>query len=740
MTGRSSREVGENHTIQLLIHGDNDRVALEEFLDERYDVVADDTLQPVDCYLVGEQMVPTYRDALREHKKGAHPTFTPVLLIQQEGSRGTVPLPSDQNGDGPPLIDEVVSAPVDRTTLFRRVGNLLARREQSVELSERYEDVQIRFQRLFDSTNDAIFVVAPAGDEITECNPTACDLVGYSRDELLSVSPTETIHADDREQFRSFLQQVQEAGQGSTDDLTCQTKEGETRQLEVSAATLENSDQSPVVLSARDVTDRKAYARELELKSQAMDKAPVGITITDPDREDNPMVYVNEGFEALTGYSESESLGRNCRFLQGEATREEPVAEMRKAVENDEPVSVELRNYRKDGSQFWNRVSIAPVRDGTGTVENYVGFQEDVSQRKEREMDLQLFKKAVENAGHAVFITDREGTIEYVNPKFESRSGYTREEAVGRTPRIIKSGKQDEEFYDRMWQTILSGEQWNASLINQRKNGELYHVDQTISPIANDDGEITHFVTIESDVTNRRLRKQQVDVLNRILRHNLKNGMNVIQGRAELLRESLGDDESQTHVQAIERRADAMESLGDKAETVRSLFENEFSTETATNVTELVSDVVTTVSEEYSTASFDVDDSDPLYVRADSRLKVAVKELLDNAVVHNDQPKPEVTVTTRPSREKQSEQWIDIEIVDNGPGIPDQELETIKQGEETPLQHGTGLGLWIVYWTVSLYGGEVTFVDNSPRGTGVVLNLPRMSADSSVRGTPVEHH
>ncbi|WP_324760914.1 PAS domain S-box protein [Haloarcula montana] len=740
MTGRSSRETSGKHTIQLLIHGDNDRQALEEFLDERYDVIADDTLQPADCYLAGEQMVPTYRDALREHKKETHPTFTPVLLIQQDGSRGTVPLPSEQNGDGPPLIDEVVSAPVDRTTLFRRVGNLLARREQSVELSERYADVQSRFQRLFESTNDAIFVVAPAGDEITECNPAACDLVGYSCDELLTVSPMEIIHADDRERFRSFLQQVQEAGQGSTDDLTCRTKEGETRQLEVSAATLEDSDQSSVILSARDVTDRKAYARELELKSQAMDEAPVGITITDPDREDNPMIYVNEGFEALTGYSESEALGRNCRFLQGEATRDEPVAEMRTAIEKDEPVSVELRNYRKDGSQFWSRVSIAPVRDDAGTVENYVGFQENVSERKEREMDLQLFKKAVENAGHAVFITDSEGTIEYVNPKFESRSGYTREEAVGRTPRIIKSGKQDEEFYDRMWQTILSGEQWNANLINQRKSGELYHVAQTISPMANDDGEITHFVTIESDVTNRRLRKQQLDVLNRVLRHNLKNGMNVIQGRAQLLRESLGDDESQAHVRTIERRADALESLSDKAGTVRSLFENEFAAETATDVTALVSDIVSTFSEEYSTASFDLDNSDPLYVRADSRLELAVKELLDNAVVHNDQPEPEVTVTTRPSKEKQSAEWIDIEIADNGPGIPAKELETIEQGEETPLRHGTGLGLWIVYWTVSLYGGEVTFVDNSPRGTAVVLSLPRVSTDSSVRATPAENH
>jgi PAS domain S-box-containing protein len=583
-------------------------------------------------------------------------------------------------------------------------------------------------------------VVDPSGDEITECNPAACDLVGYSREELLSVSPTETIHADDRERFRSFLQEVQEAGQGSTDDLTCQTKGGKKRQLEVSAATLEDSEQSPVILSARDVTERKAYARELELKSQAMDKAPVGITITDPDREDNPMIYVNEGFEALTGYSEEEALGRNCRFLQGEATRDEPVAEMRTAVEKHEPVSVELRNYRRDGSQFWNRVSIAPVRDEDGTVENYVGFQEDVSERKEREMNLQLFNRAVENAGHAVFITDRDGTIEYVNPKFEARSGYTRAEAVGQTPRIIKSGKQDEEFYDRMWQTILSGEQWNANLINQRKNGELYHVDQTISPIANDDGEITHFVTIESDVTNRLLRKQQLDVLNRVLRHNLKNGMTVIQGRAELLRESLDADDQQAHVSAIEEQVNALATLSDKAGTVRSLFERDVSAETATNVTELVGDVVTTFSEEHPTASFDFNEPDPLYARADRRLRLVLEELLDNAVVHNDKPVPEVMVTVRPSSERRSEEWIDIEIIDNGPGIPAHELETIKQGEETPLQHGTGLGLWIVYWTVSLCGGEVAFVDDSSRGTGIVLSLPRMSADVSIRGIPAEHH
>ena len=740
MTDRSNHEVSERHTVQLLVRGDRDREAIEEFLDGSHDIIEGDTLRPVDCYLVGEQMVPTYRDALRERKQEAHPTFTPVLVIQQEGSRGTVPLPSEQNGDGPPLIDEVVSAPVDRTTLFRRVENLMARRDQSVALSERYEDIRTRFQRLFDSTNDALFVVVPASDEITECNPAACDLVGYTRDELRSISATETIHADDRERFQSFLQGVQEAGDGQIDDLSCQTKEGGKRELEVSAATLKDTEQSPVILSARDVTERKEYERELELKSRAMDEAPLGITITDPDQEDNPMVYVNERFESQTGYSKAEAVGRNCRFLQGESTREKPVAEMRKAVDEAHPVSVELRNYRKDGSPFWNRVSIAPVRDDTGTVTNYVGFQEDISERKEQERDLQLFRKAVENAGESVFITDREGTIEYVNPVFEARSGYTRSEAVGRTPSILNSGKQDEEFYERMWQTILAGDQWDAHLVNRRKNGELYHVDQTIAPITDDTGAITQFVTIESDVTNRRLREQQLDVLNRVLRHNLRNATNIIGGYASILRNALDDDELGTHARAIEERAAVLSNLSDQAGTVRSLFDTESPTKTASDATRLLADVVDEFSDTYPDATLTTGGSDSVQVRTDSRLKIALKELLENAVVHNDQSTPEITVTIRQSTGDRTGEWVEIEIADNGPGIPDSERKTIEKGEETSTQHGTGLGLWIVYWTVSLFGGEVTLENNSPRGTRVVLHLPGASVDSSPERTLAGSH
>jgi len=121
------------------------------------------------------------------------------------------------------------------------------------------------------------------------------------------------------------------------------------------------------------------------LKTRTMDEAPVGITIADASQPDMPLIYVNAAFERMTGYSPSYAVGRNCRFLQGEETREKPVRQMRTAIENGEAVTVELRNYRRSGDRFWNEVTIAPLRDESGEVAYYVGFQQDVTRRKRAE-------------------------------------------------------------------------------------------------------------------------------------------------------------------------------------------------------------------------------------------------------------------------------------------------------------------------------------------------------------------
>ncbi|WP_435348454.1 bacterio-opsin activator domain-containing protein [Haloarchaeobius sp. HRN-SO-5] len=121
------------------------------------------------------------------------------------------------------------------------------------------------------------------------------------------------------------------------------------------------------------------------LKERALDEAPVGITIADATAEDTPLIYTNAAFERLTGYDRDDSIGRNCRFLQGEDSDPAAVQAMREAIENETSVTVELVNYDADGERFWNRVDIAPVRAGDGEVTHFVGFQTDVTDRVEAE-------------------------------------------------------------------------------------------------------------------------------------------------------------------------------------------------------------------------------------------------------------------------------------------------------------------------------------------------------------------
>ena len=118
---------------------------------------------------------------------------------------------------------------------------------------------------------------------------------------------------------------------------------------------------------------------------RAVESARNGIVMTDPNQPDNPIIYVNKAFLEISGYDESEVLGRNCRFLQGEDHTQEGLAVVRQALKNGESCLALLRNYRKDGTLFWNELYISPVHDDAGNIINFVGIQNDVSARKEAE-------------------------------------------------------------------------------------------------------------------------------------------------------------------------------------------------------------------------------------------------------------------------------------------------------------------------------------------------------------------
>jgi len=134
--------------------------------------------------------------------------------------------------------------------------------------------------------------------------------------------------------------------------------------------------------SASAETYRTDAESTLTWNTPAMDDAPIGMAISGAAYEDNPIAYVNDRFEKITGYEKSELIGQNLRLLQGPETAREPVDDLREALDIWAPVIVELRNYRKDGTPFWNRLALAPIADETGTISNWVGLQEDITERR----------------------------------------------------------------------------------------------------------------------------------------------------------------------------------------------------------------------------------------------------------------------------------------------------------------------------------------------------------------------
>lgn len=409
----------------------------------------------------------------------------------------------------------------------------------------------------------------------------------------------------------------------------------------------------------------------------------------------------------------------------------------------DEHVESEgARRELRNGSQIYAVTGDGeqiPVEINAKTVtlpegEAIFGVFRDITAEKERETRLRMFRKAVEAAGYSMYFTDRDGTITYVNPAFEETTGYSAAEAIGRNPRILKSGEHTHEFYTELWETILRGETWHAEMVNNSKGGDRYVVNQTISPVFDDEGRITSFVAVNSDISELKRReakleaerdraealRQRLSVVNRIIRHDIRSAVNIIRGHAELARGS-----TDTRPRSLETIEDQAARLHEIAENARLIDEQLADTEyqrIETDIIPLIQEQVGTLKAEYPDVSVTKELPETSKVHTDGRIGTAIAHILENAVQHNDSDFPKVRIEVW---EQPRDQSVILSIADNGPGIPDEEVEPLGQDIEESLSHSSGLGLWITKWIVDNSGGEIRFEENQPRGTEVVIRLPR---------------
>jgi PAS domain S-box-containing protein len=273
--------------------------------------------------------------------------------------------------------------------------------------------------------------------------------------------------------------------------------------------------------------------------------------VWEAEAKTHQFTFVSRRAEQILGYPVEQWLSQPNFWAEHlyPLDREQALAARRKATAEGRDHSLEYRVLAADGRQVWLHDTTHVVLDEEGHPIHLRGVAIDSTKEKLAQAERMLLITAIEQSAEGIVITDAKGTIEYVNPAFSRVSGFSRAEALGKNPRILKSGKQGETFYRKLWTTILGGEIWQDEITNRRRDGSFYNEQMTITPVRDQRGEITHFIAIKAEVTERKRLEQQLrqaqkmEAVGRLaggVAHDFNNMLTIISGYSGLLLEHPG--------------------------------------------------------------------------------------------------------------------------------------------------------------------------------------------------------
>jgi PAS domain S-box-containing protein len=223
---------------------------------------------------------------------------------------------------------------------------------------------------------------------------------------------------------------------------------------------------------------------------------------------DGRFVDFNKATESLLGYDRDELLNLPAEKMYAKEEDRQKFIDLIQSQGFVENYELELR--KKDGSVITCLDTASVRKDNNGNIVGYQGIVRDITSRVESEQIVKKLSKVVENSPDVIFITDPDGRIEYVNPAFKKVTGYKDKEALGKTPRILKSGRMNDKYYRKLWDTILSGNPFHSEVINKKKNGELFVYDEFITPLFDKNGSIINFISVGTDITEKKKAEREL--------------------------------------------------------------------------------------------------------------------------------------------------------------------------------------------------------------------------------------
>ncbi|CAN5818113.1 hypothetical protein BH11VER1_BH11VER1_33280 [soil metagenome] len=509
-----------------------------------------------------------------------------------------------------------------------------------------------------------------------------------------------------------------------------------------------------LVGALHDITDRKQVENSLRVSDRALQSISQGVLITNADRL---IIAANAAFTAITGYSEAEIMGKNCRFLQGPKTDPKTILAMKIAQDNATEFHGEILNYRKDGSPFWNELTITPVQDNQGRLINFVGITRDITIRKKSERIVKesevLFRTLCESSPFGIFRTDHAGKCIYVNRRWQEIYGLTLQESLGdgwtRSIHPIDKAK----VYDKWQKSAAISKIFSMDFRVQRRDGTVSYIFVQARPVILDDQSQAGYVGSVTDITKRKQTEQELlnakeaaETTNKIkseflatMSHEIRTPMNGIIGMTSLLLESPVSAGQREMLEAVQESGDALLTIINdildfsKIESeMLELIEKEF------DFPALIDGVMdlfmpNLLGKKLELAAIIHPDVPGKMTGDSGRLRQVLINLVGNAIKFTEAGEVVLTVDWDTETINTTSPLLRFVIRDTGVGITPEQMQllfrpfTQADSSTTRTYGGTGLGLIISKRLVELMGGAIGMHSLPHKGSTFWFTLPGLA-------------
>ena len=493
---------------------------------------------------------------------------------------------------------------------------------------------------------------------------------------------------------------------------------------------------------SHDITNQKQREQKIIQLSKGIEQSPASIIITDTLGN---IEYVNSKFTEISGYTFEEVKGKNPNILQSGYTPKEEYYKLWNTITSNNEYHTEIQNRKKNGELHWESVLISPIRDENGTIINYMAIKEDITNRKNADLEILKLSVAIEQSPTSVVITDTQGIIEYTNKKFLSISGYSKQSLIGKVLRILKPGHTSDEVYVEIWNKLFAGKAWKGEHQNRTKKNVVYWESVSISPIKNQEGKITNFIVLSENISERKKMekdlisaKEKAEESDRLksaflanMSHEIRTPLNSILGFSDLLNAPELDHESRIeYVNLINSSGNNLLTIINDILDISKIEAGQISlTKTKFSAQNLISKIQKEYLIKAVAKGIDLrisnhkTDEELIILSDESRIKQVLINFVGNALKFTDKGHIEIGVNL-------INNCIQFHVKDTGIGISkdfhDKIFDRFRQVEaaQTRRYGGNGLGLAITKNLAELLGGKIHLKSRLNVGSTFFFTLP----------------